>query len=252
MEYSIQELSELAGISSRTLRYYDEIGLLKPLHIGENNYRYYGKEELSKLQNILFYRRRGFQLKTIKIILENPNISVSEQMQSHLQALEKERQKLDHLIQTVRMTILAGEGAYHMSDKEMFSAFKENLLKENEKKYGKEIRTQYGDEAVNISYKNFGSMTEDNWQDFQSLERDILENLESAVSRSFPIDSLEAKQIAHLHQNWIKMAWGYYNADNHKALALAYDQDERFRKYYDRNVSGCAKYLGQAVNYWIK
>lgn len=251
MEYSIQELSELAGVSSRTLRYYDEIGLLKPLHVGENNYRYYGNEELSKLQNILFYRKRGFQLKTIKNILENPNISVSDQMQSHLQALEKERQKLDHLIQTVKMTILAGEGAHKMNEKEMFSAFKENLLNENEKNYGKEIRNKYGDDAVNKSYQKLGSMTIKKWQDFQTLERDILENLELAVSNNFPVDSMEAKQIANLHQSWIQMTWGYYDVANHKALALAYDQDERFRKYYDRNVTGCARYLGEAVNYWL-
>ena len=65
MEYSIKELSELAGISARTLRYYDEIGLLKPSGVNDAGYRYYGEREVESLQQILFYRERGFELKTI-------------------------------------------------------------------------------------------------------------------------------------------------------------------------------------------
>ena len=60
MEYSISELSKLAGVSTRTLRYYDEIGLLKPSRISDTGYRYYGANEVSVLQQILFYRERGF------------------------------------------------------------------------------------------------------------------------------------------------------------------------------------------------
>lgn len=66
MVYSIRELSELAGVSARTLRYYDEIGLLKPLYVNGAGYRFYGEKEVDALQQILFYRERGFDLKQIQ------------------------------------------------------------------------------------------------------------------------------------------------------------------------------------------
>ena len=69
MDYSIRALSDLAGVSTRTLRYYDEIGLLKPLYVNEAGYRYYGEKEVNLLQQILFYRARGFELKKIQSIL---------------------------------------------------------------------------------------------------------------------------------------------------------------------------------------
>ncbi len=69
MAYGIRELSQLAGISARTLRYYDEIGLLKPEHVNEAGYRFYGEKELVLLQQILFYRERGFPLKRIQSIV---------------------------------------------------------------------------------------------------------------------------------------------------------------------------------------
>ena len=69
MRYGIRELSELAGVSARTLRYYDEIDLLKPLYVSESGYRFYGEEEAELLQQILFYRERGFGLKQIRELL---------------------------------------------------------------------------------------------------------------------------------------------------------------------------------------
>jgi DNA-binding transcriptional MerR regulator len=56
MKYSVNQVSKLSGVSVRTLHYYDEIGLLKPMGLAKNGYRFYGEEQLLKLQQILFYR----------------------------------------------------------------------------------------------------------------------------------------------------------------------------------------------------
>lgn len=72
MEYTIQKLSQLAGISTRTLRYYDEIGLLKPDRINSSGYRIYGATEVDRLQQILFYRELGVKLDSIKEIITSP------------------------------------------------------------------------------------------------------------------------------------------------------------------------------------
>ena len=173
MEYGIRELSELAGVSARTLRYYDEIGLLKPLYTSESGYRYYGQEELTLLQQILFYRERGFDLRQIRSILYEEDFDLMEALQEHLRELEDRRLHMDALIRTVKQTILAMEGEYKMSDQEKFEAFKERLVRENEEAYGKEIRKKYGEEQVEASNRKLLKMSEEDWARFQKLEAEM-------------------------------------------------------------------------------
>ena len=125
MEYSIKELSKLAGVSARTLRYYDQIDLLKPSRITEAGYRYYGQEELAVLQQILFYRERGFELKTIQKIIHDDHFDMLTAMEEHLLELEKQKASTESLIQTVKNTIRYMKGEYKMKDKEMFQSLKE-------------------------------------------------------------------------------------------------------------------------------
>ena len=73
MEYSIQKLSRLSGVTTRTLRWYDEIGLLKPSRVAESGYRYYGSAEVDRLQDILYYRALGVELAQIKACLDDPS-----------------------------------------------------------------------------------------------------------------------------------------------------------------------------------
>lgn len=72
---SISQVAKLTGISTRTLQYYDEIGLLKPSELTESGYRLYNDEALQKLQQILFFRELGFKLKEIKEILQKPDLA---------------------------------------------------------------------------------------------------------------------------------------------------------------------------------
>ena len=104
MEYSIRELSQMAGVSARTLRYYDEIGLLKPLYVTEAGYRYYGEKEVDILQQILFYRERKFDLKSIKKMLCEDDFDRMRALEEHLAELEKQRDRLESLIGTVTVS----------------------------------------------------------------------------------------------------------------------------------------------------
>src|SRR5699024_12753371 len=102
MEYSIQELSRLSGVTTRTLRWYDQIGLLKPSRVAESGYRYYGPAEVDRLQDILFYRALGVELGRIKECLDDPSFNRLAALQSHLAALAAERARADPLIQSDR------------------------------------------------------------------------------------------------------------------------------------------------------
>lgn len=251
MKYSIRELSNLAGVSARTLRYYDEIGLLKPLCVNEAGYRFYGEKEVALLQQILFYRERGFDLKRIQKILYQDNFDIIKALEEHLLELEEQREYTNSLIRTVKQTILSMKGEYEMSDKEKFEAFKQRMVKDNEEKYGAEIRQKYGDEEIDASNKKILNMSQKDWERFENLETEIRERLKEGVLSGITPESKEAKEIVLLHKEWLGMTWKKYTKEAHKAIAATYISDKRFRMYYDKEVEGCANLLEQAVRYWV-
>lgn len=250
MEYSIRALSELAGVSARTLRYYDEIGLLKPKYVTEAGYRFYGEKELAILQQILFYRERGFDLKQIRRILFQDGFDLMNALEEHLLELEKQRAYMDFLIRTVKQTISSMKGECKMSDQEKFAAFKERMAKENEAAYGAEIRETYGEDTVDASNRKMLQMSEEEWDQFQKLGSEINDRLKKAVLGGRKPESEEAKKIAVLHREWLMTTWPSYTASMHKGVAAMYTADARFAQYYDQEVSGCAQFLKEAVEYW--
>lgn len=251
MEYGIKELSRLAGVSTRTLRYYDEIGLLKPSRVTEAGYRYYGSNEVALLQQILFYRERGFDLKTVQKILYDKDFDMLSAMEEHLRALEEQKAETEALIRTVKKTIRHMKGACEMSDKEKFQALKDRMLRENEANYGAEARQKYGDGQVDAANRKMMNLTEAQFARWQELDGEILRRLEAGVTAGIRADSGEAKQIATLHREWLTIAAPQYSPQMHKGIAAMYIADERFTQYYDRNLDGCAQLLHDAVQHWI-
>lgn len=245
--YSTGKLSEISGVSSRTLRYYDEIGLLKPSFINESGYRYYDDKEVALLQQILFYKKRGFDLHTIKEIIYRKDFDLSSALEEHLVSLEEEKKKIDSMINSVKLSIKSLKGEYNMSDKDKFEVFKKNLIDKNERTYGKEIREKYGDDSIDESNRKMLNMSEEDYQMFKELEENILTLVEKCVKENLDLDSKEAKELANMHQKWIKMTWNKYSVEAHKSLAMMYTMDERFKEYYDRNIEGCADYLSMAI-----
>lgn len=250
MEYGIRELSQLAGVSARTLRYYDGIGLLKPRYVSEAGYRFYGEEEVALLQQILFYRERGFDLKRIRQILYRDDFDIMNALEEHLLELEEQKRHMEALIRTVKQTIRQVKGECRMSDQEKFEVFKERIIRENEDEHGKEIREKYGDEEVDAANRKLMDMSEADYERFKDIEEDIKTLLKEGIMSGIRPDGEEAKKIVLLHKEWLGMTWKKYTEEAHKAIANMYICDERFRAYYDAEVSGCAGLLEQAVRFW--
>lgn len=252
MEYAIHQLAQLSGVSTRTLRYYDEMGLLHPARVSEAGYRYYGEKEVALLQQILFYRERGLELKVIREILHRPDFDLEQALEDHLKALCLQQQRLSLLIRTVNLTLqhLKGEGT--MEDHMKFEAFKKNVVAEKEAAYGAEARKAYGDEAVDQSNQKILQMSQGDYERFQFLGQEILRQLEEAVKAGEDPHGPVGKRIVALHKEWLGFTWKEYSAQAHQGVAQLYVQDPRFQAYYDRNVAGCAQFLTQAVDHWIK
>ncbi|WP_352400011.1 TipAS antibiotic-recognition domain-containing protein [Anaerotignum sp.] len=138
-----------------------------------------------------------------------------------------------------------------MSDKERFEIFKENMLQKNEDKYGQEVRTKYGDTSMEQANEKIRDMTAADYQRFQKLGDEILLCLKEAVTQGISPKSEEGKRIVLLHKEWLGMTWKTYSKQAHEGLAQIYVLDQRFMTYYDREVPGCAKFLRNAVGFWL-
>lgn len=246
MEYTVQKLGKLAGVSPRTLRYYDEIDLLKPARINSSGYRIYGAAEVDRLQQILFYRELGVSLGKIKELLDSPAFDKLTALKQHRQQLLDRRRQIDLLIANVEKTIAQAEGRTTMTDAEKFEGFKRELLAENERKYGREARERYGEEAVERSNQAFRNMTQEQYAEFEELGKKVLETLKEALATGDPASEL-AQKTAELHKRWLTMAWGSYNKEAHAGLADMYVADERFRAYYDQDCEDGAEFLRDAI-----
>ncbi|MGX9706806.1 MerR family transcriptional regulator [Laceyella tengchongensis] len=246
MEYTVQKLSQLAGVSTRTLRYYDEIGILKPARINSSGYRIYGSAEVDRLQQILFYKELGVNLDTIKKIVTSPDYDGITALREHHERLLDKRKQLDVLIANVEKTIAAAEGRTIMSDKEKFEGFKQKLIEENEAKYGEEIRSKYGDDVVNRSNEILKNMTPEAFERANRLADEILATLTEAFANGDPASDL-AQKTAELHKQWLLHYWADYNPEAHAGLAQMYVEDERFKAYYEKQP-GMAEFLRDAIH----
>lgn len=251
MEYTVQKLSLLAGISSRTLRYYDEIDLLKPARINSSGYRIYGTKEVDRLQQILFYKELGVGLEQIKDILDNPNFDYLEALKDHKAKLLERKEQIDELIANVQKTIAKAEGDVIMKDKEKFNGFKQKMIDENEKKYGKEVREKYGDDFVDKSNTKFNGLSQEEFEKVNNLAEEIIETLKEAFKTGNPGGELGQK-AAKLHKEWLCYYWPSYRKEAHAGLAQMYVADERFKAYYDKEQEGIAEFLRDAIVIFTK
>nr|WP_239585725.1 MerR family transcriptional regulator [Lysinibacillus composti] len=251
VEYTISKLAKLANVSARTLRYYDEINLLKPARINSSGYRIYGQKEVDRLQQILFFRELDVDLETITSIMNDPNFDHTHALQHHYDELIRKRSHLDQLIETVEKTIAHQKGEIAMNNQEKFKAFKDKLISDNEEKYGEEIREKYGDKVVEESNAKFRGMSKETYEAMEKLGQEILELLPRAFETGDPESPL-AQELAAKHKQWLTFTWPSYSKEAHAGLAEMYVADERFKAYYDNKSEGGTEFLRDAILFFLK
>ena len=251
MEYSINEVARMSGISTRTLRYYDEIGLLRPLKVRSNGYRIYGPNEINTLQQILFYRELELPLDDIRKVLVDDAFNREEALRSHYEKLLQKRHQIDLLLENLKQSLDEEKGRIRMKDKDKFQGFKEKKLKENEEKYGKEIREKYGDDMVEKSNAKYMGSSKEQHDRAELLSSEILEKLKT-LTGNVPADSEEGKTLAELHKEWLMLYWPVYDVEAHQGQGDMYVEDERFKAFYDAAVEGAAAYLRDCIYAYTK
>ncbi|MEL7570757.1 MAG: MerR family transcriptional regulator, partial [Eubacteriaceae bacterium] len=214
MEYTILKLAKIANTSTRTLRYYDEINILKPKRINSSGYRIYGSEEVDRLQQILFYRQFGLELTEIKDILNNKEFNKINALSEHKKRLYEKREQIDILIKNIEKTIAASEGGTIMSDNEKFEGFKQKLINENEEKYGEEIRAKYGNDTIEKSNQKVKNMTKEESEKISALAQDMSKTLIEAIKTGDPAGQMAQKAV-QMHKEWLCFYWDTYTKEAH-------------------------------------
>lgn len=250
MEYTIKQIAEISGVSTRTLRFYDERSLLKPAFLSEAGYRIYTEKEVDRLQQILLYRSMGLPLKTIKELIDRPDEKIQETLLEQRNQLEQKRQELDHLLQVLDDTLRYYKGEITMTNKEKFDVFKQEKLAENEANYGQEIREKYGEKSVEESNQKWQNMSEADYQKMQLIEQTLIDKLtQYLVAEELP--SQLAEEIFSLHKSWLQFSWKEYSGEAHKGLSEMYLADERFIHYYDdKSGHGATEVLYQIIQHY--
>ena len=248
MEYTINKLSQIANVSTRTLRYYHEIGLLMPARVNASGYRIYGEKEVDNLQQILFFKELGLDLETIKTIMTAPDFDRQKALSQHLSALLEKREQIERLINNVTQTMSTMKGEITMTDKQKFEGFKKELIEENEKKYGKEIRARFGDTVIDAANTRLEGMTKEDYDSIEDLTRLVNKAIKVALETG-DVKGEEAKKACELHKQWICHYWpeGTYSEEAHIALAKGYLDDPRFTAYYDKIAVGATEFLYKAI-----
>ncbi len=237
MAYTIHKLATLAGVSVRTLHYYDEIGLLKPSRIRHNGYREYGEAELLKLQQILFFRELDFSLDDIKRTLSSQYFDMRSALLDHRKLIELKKKRLNGLITTIDKTLKKLNHETSMHDDELYDAFKD----EEQKQYAAEVKERWGrTEAYRQSQERLKKMTK---ADMAKLKKDA-DVFMKVVAETMPkgATSPEFQKLIDEHYNSLR-TWYEPNLELYRGLAEMYIQDPRFTAYYEKYAEGLAKVM---------
>ncbi len=242
--FTIKQISELAHVTPRTLRYYDQIGLLPPEEIGENGYRYYSDMSLLKLQQILFYRELEIPLEQIKEMMGRQNFDLLTALEDHKRQLGKKIDRLNKLITTVDQTLKYIKGEEEMNKNVLFDAFNE----EEQEKMEKEAMQMYDPETVKESNKK--------WKNYSMSEKQKISAEGNAVYQGF-VDvmskgpaSPEAQACVrhwreHMNYFWVP------NQEELLGLADLYNDDPRFKKNFDKFHPDLAQFVREAVRVYV-
>ena len=207
---------------------------------------------MDRLQDILYYRALGVELARVKEILDDPSYDRLAVLRGHLTRLEQEREHIQKLIDSVQETIQTQERDEIMLDEKKFEVFKRKFLEEKERLYGAEIREKYGDAEADTSNARLMSVTLEQFKEYERLEEEILEKLSAAVAAGADPAGEAGEEITALHLRWLTIMGDQYDAQRQRGVAELYVQDKRFTDYYDRERTGCAKFLRDAVLCWAK
>jgi DNA-binding transcriptional MerR regulator len=241
--WTIGDLARLSGVTTRTLRHYDAIGLLRPVGVGAGGRRLYGRDELLRLQQVLVLRELDVDLATVARILDPAGVEDPrrvELLRAHHDRLVAERDRFDRLAATVASTIESLEGGHDMAAKDLYEGF-------DQSRYEAEARERWGDEAVSRSNAAWERLGPAGQAAFGAENAAISSGLAALMTEGAPVTDDRVQDLVARHHAQIAVFWTP-DADAYRGLGQMYVEDERFTATYDAVAPGLARYLHDAMD----
>lgn len=238
--YSVTSLARIASVSERTLRYYDQIGLLKPNEKTANGSRFYGVQELYRLQQILFYRELGYALSEIKTILDDPGFDLETSLQNQRKAFLEKRERTGQLIAAIDKTIIRMNAKdQQLTDEELY----EGLTSKQREEYRGEAIQKWGEEVTRAEDR----LRQMSKAEINALkaEGDVIVRKMAAMTRLPANDTTVQKVVEEYHRHLNK--WNETDKERFRCLGEMYVEDARFRATYDKYQKGLANWLRDAI-----
>lgn len=243
--YTVKQLARLAGVTVRTLHYYDEIGLLTPASVGENGYRYYAEADLFRLQQIRFFRELDLGLEQIKGILEAPDFDLVAALRVHRQALEQKIDRMQRLITTVDRTIMHLVGEMRIST--MSNVF-EGFSDEQQRHYEQEAAQRYGTETVAQTVVRWNSYSSEQREQImaegQRVYLDLVDALPSGV---------ESAQTQAILARWHQHIRAFYepSVEVLAGLGHTYENDSEFNAFFAAIHPDLPAFISKAIAVYV-
>ena len=242
--FTVKQLSQMAGITPRTLHYYDEIGLLKPSRVGANGYRYYGDDALLRLQQILLYRELDLPLEQIKEIVGSRDFGALSALESHRQNLRQRIAHMERLIATVDDTISHLKGQKEMETKQFFEGFSD----EQQAEYEKEAMQMYDPETVKASNRK--------WKSYSTAEKQRIGEEGNAIYQDMLLampKGASSPEVQACIERWRRHIEYFWTPDDEQLLGLVngYNDDPRFKANFDKIHPDLAAFMRAAVGVYV-
>ena len=244
--WTIGDLARLSGVTSRTLRHYDAIGLLAPVDVGAGGRRLYGREELLRLQQILVLRELDVDLPTVARVLaaDGEHGARAELLREHHARLVAERDRFDRLAATVASTLESLEGGHDMAAKDLYAGF-------DNSQYDAEARERWGTEAVDRSNDAWARLGADGQAAHHRESEAIGEGLAACLADGLPPDDERTQGLVGRHFAQIATFWTP-NRESYPGLGQLYAEAPDFRVQFDAVDPGLADYMRDAMTWYAE
>ena len=243
MAWSITEVARMAGVTSRTLRHYDAVGLLAPAHVGANGYRYYEEEQLLRLQEVLLLRELGLGLETIAEVLAGRRDRV-EALRHHEQRLRAEQQRLGHLADTVARTVSHLQGGTTMTGPDFFEGFAEQRARAEEAlvdRYGDGVREHFA-----TARRRTADWTEEDYRDAARQVEELDARMVRLLRSGAAPDADEVLDVVAEHHRAVARHWTP-DRESYAGLGRLYVDDPQHRARLDAQDPGLAGFYRDAL-----
>ena len=246
MLYKVKEVADLVGVSVRTLHYYDKIGLLKPESVNSSGYRFYNKDDLERLQQILFFKELDFSLQEINDILNSPSFDREHALSAHRDMLLEKKMRLEKIIISVEKTIRSIKGEIEMDNKDMFNGFDITDIEKHKEKYADEVKQKYGKtNAYEESQRKTSKYTKNDWDIIIKSQNEIYIKLADLMDKG--IENEEVQKVVGEWRQHINNNFYTCSAEIFRGLAQMYIYDERFTNNIDKIKPGLATFLSESM-----